>query len=108
MMGAHPVTTIDPALVGLVTAAITAAATFAVARVGKDTKTVEKSPDVQDQINKAVAGLITHYSHALQEEKARHADHVQELEDRLKRSEAHIDQLRAALKRAGIAIPAWD
>lgn len=106
MMGGQPVTSLDPTLVGLVTAAITAVAGFAVARVTKDTKAVEKAPDVQDQINKAVAGLITHYTQALEQEKARHADHVQELEERLERSEARIEQLMSAMTHAGIAIPA--
>ncbi len=97
---------LDPTIVTLVTNAITAAVTYAVARVTMKTKAVEKAPEVQDQINKAVASLIAHYTKALEEEEARHADHVQEIEQRFDQYEAWREQIMAAMTQAGIAIPA--
>ncbi len=104
-MASQPVPTIDPNLVTLITGAITAIAGFAIAKVGKGTKQVEKAPEVQEQINKAVTGLISHYTQALEFEKARHADHVTELEERLERQDARIAQLVAAMRSAGIVVP---
>lgn len=104
-MASQPIPTIDPNLVALITGAITAIAGYAVARVGKGTKQVEKAPEVQEQINKAVSGLIAHYTQALEHEKARHADHVQDLEERIERQDARIAQLVAAMRSAGIVVP---
>ena len=96
---------VDPGLVTLVTAAITAIAGFAAAKVGVRTKSVEKAPEVQEQINKAVTGLIEHYTRALDQEKARHADHMQEMDEKLDRALARIDQLETAMRENGVVIP---
>jgi len=100
-----PTSGLDPALVTLITGAITAVAGFAAAKVGIRSKQVEKAPEVQDQINKAVAGLISHYTTALEQEKARHADHIQEMDARLDRAVARIEQLVTAMRHGGMEIP---
>ena len=105
MSAAIPTSGLDPALVALVTGAITAVATYAAARVGVRSKQVEKAPEVQDQINKAVAGLISHYTTALDQEKTRHADHIQEMDARLDRAVARIEQLVTAMRQGGLEIP---
>lgn len=99
---------VAPEIIGLVTAAITGAVTYAVAKVNgrakRDEVEAEKALDVQEQINKAVAGLIDHYTTALAQEKARHADHVQELEDRIEGLVREVGSLRKALRDGGIII----
>lgn len=105
MSASIPSSALDPALVNLITGAITAIAGFAVAKVGIRSKQAEKAPEVQDQINKAVAGLISHYTTALEQEKARHADHIQEMDERLDRAVARIEQLVTAMRHGGMEIP---
>jgi predicted anti-sigma-YlaC factor YlaD len=107
-MNAAPVPTIDPGIVAIVTGIITAVAGYAVAHVQKGATKVQKAAEVQEQINEAVSSLIRLYQSTIEAEKRRHADHVQELEDRIDRQEQRIHQLVAAMRAAGINIPEED
>jgi predicted nucleic acid-binding Zn-ribbon protein len=96
---------LDPQLTLIVTSFITAIVGYAAARVGVKTKRIEKAPEVQEQINRAVSDLITHYTKALEQEKARHADHIAEMDEKLNRALARIEHLEDTMRRAGMVVP---
>jgi threonine synthase len=97
---------IDPQLTLIVTGLISAIGGYFASRLGLKTKRIEKAPELQEHLNRAVADLIAHYTKALEQEKARHADHIAEMDEKLNRALARIEHLEAMMRRAGMVVPA--
>lgn len=95
----------DPALAQIATALIGAVAGFIAAKFGVKAKKAEKQPELQAQINQGVTDLITHYIKALEVEKARYADHLAEMDEKIERMQTRIDHLEQTLRAAGVPIP---
>ena len=96
---------LDPQLTLIVTSLISAIGGYFASRLGLKTKRIERAPELQEHLNRAVADLIAHYTRALEQEKARHADHMAEMDEKLDRALARIEHLEDTIRRAGIAVP---
>lgn len=96
---------IDPQLTLIITGLIGAIGGYLTSRMGVKTKRIEKAPELQEHLNKAVADIISHYTKALEQEKARHADHIAEMDEKLDRALARIEQLEDTMRASGMTIP---
>lgn len=76
--------------------------------IGYFTKRVEKAPDVQTSLDRAVAGVVDHYVKALagsHEEMREMRGEIRALRETVAELQEHIDELTAALEKAGVAPP---
>jgi len=86
---------------GVVGAAIGAIGTWLVARTNK-------APDVQETLDKAVAGIIKHYTDAigdLKKEVERLRETINEQSEMITALETHIDALTSEMTTAGMKPP---
>lgn len=96
---------IDPQLTVVATGLISAVAGYLAARRGVKMKQVEKEPEIMGHLNRTVADIIQHYTKALEQEKARHAEHIAEQDEKIFRALARIEQLADAMRSAGLIVP---
>ena len=71
-------------------------------------KRVEKAPDVQASLDKAVAGVVDHYVKALSlnhEEMKELRGEIRAMRETIADLEEHIDLLTTALEKAGVTPP---
>lgn len=104
-MNWSPPPSIDPQLTTVATGLISAVAGYLAARLGVKMKEVEKEPEIMKHLDSAVANIIQHYTKALEQEKARHAEHVAEQDAKIYRALARIEQLEDAMRSAGLIVP---
>ena len=104
-MNWSPPPSIDPQLTTIATGLIGAISGYLAARMGLKMKEVEKEPEIMKHLDSAVANIISHYTKALEQEKARHAEHVAEQDAKIYRALARIEQLEDAMRSAGVTVP---
>jgi hypothetical protein len=76
--------------------------------VGYFSKRVEKAPDMQASLDKAIAGVVDHYVKALagsHDEMREMRSEIRAMRETIADLEEHIDSLTAALEKAGVAPP---